>query len=99
VPDQPALRRVQEKLDRHKIAYYAWSEPDFDLGFTALATVPLDAERKKVLSNYRLLKFSNSPVVSPIKMPGSNPGDAGENPAGRSNHAEVAQLLERPCAP
>lgn len=95
VPHLAALERVQEKLNLNKIAYHAWHEPDFDYGFTAIATVPISKERKAVLANYRLY----SPVVSALKTPARGPvpcsGDAGENPAGGAN-TEVAQLAEHP---
>lgn len=56
VPDLAALRRVEKKLIDAQIAHYNWEEPDFDLGFTAIATEALDIERKKALANYRLWK-------------------------------------------
>lgn len=61
VPDLNALKRVQAKLNVNQVPHYAWVEPDFDLGFTAIATIPLDEEQKKVLSNYRL--YPCSPVA------------------------------------
>jgi hypothetical protein len=54
VPDERALNRVLEKLKQNQIQHFPWTEPDFDLGMTAIATCPLDEERKQVLSNYRL---------------------------------------------
>jgi hypothetical protein len=57
VPDKAALHRVVAKLQANQIPHYAWMEPDFDFGFTAIATTPLDAEQKQILMNYRLLKF------------------------------------------
>lgn len=56
VPNKEALERVSAKLLQHKIRHYNYSEPDYQMGFTAIATVPLSVEEKKVLSNYRLWK-------------------------------------------
>lgn len=56
VPDQAALSRVLNRVKANQVRHYAWIEPDDNLGFTALATEPLDMERKKVFSNYRLYK-------------------------------------------
>lgn len=42
------------KLDEQRIAHHCWYEPDGDLGFTAIATIPLDVDRKQVLKHYRL---------------------------------------------
>lgn len=54
VPDQSALTRVIRKLESHSIRHCVWKEPDFDLGLTAVATVPLDRVEKEALRNYRL---------------------------------------------
>ena len=58
VPNKEALERVSAKLLHHKIRHYNYSEPDYQMGFTAIATVPLTVEEKKVLSNYRLWKVT-----------------------------------------
>jgi hypothetical protein len=58
VPDLKALERVLAKLKLNQIQHFAWTEPDYDLGMTAIATVPLDEKRKQCLMNYRLLKFA-----------------------------------------
>ncbi len=87
VPNLPALLKACKKLDDAKIAYYAWHEPDFDYGFTALATVPIEGERRSALANYRVY----SPVVSIAKMSPAQVGeDAGARPA-RGTNAAVAQ--------
>lgn len=65
VPDKPALERVLAKLKANQIPHYAWHEPDYDYGFTSIATVPLTVEQKQVLENYRLWKHSciDTPVA------------------------------------
>lgn len=54
VPNKAALERAQRKLAQHAIPHCAWVEPDMDLGFTSIATIPLDCIQKQVLANYRL---------------------------------------------
>jgi hypothetical protein len=56
VPDVRALARVQLKLRDAGITFFHWDEPDGDLGFTAIATVPIRGALRDVLANYRLLK-------------------------------------------
>ncbi len=56
VPDKVALFRVIEKLRAHNIGHEAFYEPDFDMGLSAVATVPLEQAQRRVLSNYRLWK-------------------------------------------
>jgi hypothetical protein len=57
VPDEKALLKVQTKLNKHQIEHHTWSEPDFDFGFTAIATVPLTESEKLPLSTYRLWRY------------------------------------------
>lgn len=68
LPDQSALHRAQKKLALNAIPHCAWTEPDNDLGFTAIATVPIDYEKKKVLANYRLW-CPCSPVAQLVEQP------------------------------
>lgn len=81
VPDAKALDRVKQKLER-STPHVAWVEPDLGLGFTAIATSPLDTQQKQVLSNYRLWKHSPARELAPSVGTG-NPD------------ARVAQLRER----
>jgi len=60
VPDQAALLRVITKLEANGIPYYAFDEPDFDMGLSAVATVPISGEQRAALSNYRLWRRENS---------------------------------------
>jgi hypothetical protein len=68
VPDVAALSRVREKLAANALPHYVWIEPDNDLGFTAIATIALTVEQKKVLSSYRLYKFERGRTES-TRMP------------------------------
>lgn len=54
VPDKSALFRVVEKLRRHDIGHQVFYEPDFNMGLSAIATVPLEQGQRRCLSNYRL---------------------------------------------
>lgn len=56
VPSVHHLYSVMDKLEANRLQYVTWNEPDYDMGFTAIATVPLDVEQKAVLANYRLWK-------------------------------------------
>lgn len=98
VPDVAALNRVLVKLRANQIPHHSWHEPDFDFGFTAIATAPLDDSQRAVLANYRLYSggvnvttcgftpdsAANSPVVS-NRTSASKAEGVGENPTGRAN--------------
>lgn len=60
MPDVQALNRVTIKLTAKNIPHVVYIEPDFanELGFTAIATRPLDCTQKEELRNYRLWKHS-----------------------------------------
>jgi hypothetical protein len=60
VPDVPALLRVKAKLEKHQIPKYCYEEPDYDYGFTAIATAPLDDEQRRPLRNYQVWKEGGS---------------------------------------
>lgn len=71
VPHLSALKKTEKKLADNGIPHHPWTEPDNDLGFTAIATVPLTAEEKKCLANYRLWSpmFSGSSVGQSASSP------------------------------
>ncbi len=54
VPDKHALFRVVERLKTHDINHHVFYEPDDNMGLSAVATMPLFQEQRRVLSNYRL---------------------------------------------
>jgi hypothetical protein len=56
VPNQKALERVIRKLEANRIEAVSFVEPDFDMGLSAVATVPLNAEQRLVLKNYETWK-------------------------------------------
>lgn len=79
------MKRVQTKLVQNQIPHFAWEEPDFDLGFTSITTVPLDFEQKQVLKNYRVYNSKNSTPSFKLQDPVSTTGNVGENPTGVAN--------------
>jgi hypothetical protein len=84
LPNIAALRRAETKLRSNGIPHYAWSEPDYDFGFTAIATAPLHGEQRKVLANYRVY---NTGIAQLVERRGSNPEGAGSSPAPCANGA------------
>lgn len=54
VRNTASLNRVLGIIKDNQVPHYAWSEPDNDLGFTSIATIPIDSEQKKVFEKYRL---------------------------------------------
>ena len=56
VPDKAALFRVIEKLRSHDIGHHVFYEPDFNMGLSAVATVPIEGATRRTLSNYGLWK-------------------------------------------
>lgn len=73
VPDVAALNRVLTKLKANQIEHFPWVEPDGDLGFTAIATIALNSERKKMLANYRLYSpGTGQPACSVMADRGAN---------------------------
>jgi hypothetical protein len=58
IPHKTAMNRVITKLKQQQLPHYLWSDPDFDLGVTAIATIPLSPQMKESLRNYRLWSYS-----------------------------------------
>lgn len=52
VPHQRALERVLKKLQGLSIGHQSFIEPDFDMGLSAVATVPLAPEQREHLMKY-----------------------------------------------
>lgn len=66
VPNKPALERVINKLIDNQIDFSDFHEPDYDLGLTAVATVPVTEEQRAILQNYKLWNestFNNTSVA------------------------------------
>lgn len=93
LPNVAALNRALAKIKAANILHYAWVEPDFNFGFTSIATAPIQGEQRKVLANYRVY---NSPVAQPQEHLGSNPRDVGSIPTGRANGEGSDASLLRP---
>jgi hypothetical protein len=54
VPDKKALDRVIDKLNTNQIKFSLFHEDDYDMGLTAVATVPLDEDQRAIMRNYKL---------------------------------------------
>ena len=68
VPDRDGLIEAGNLLTQYGHRYYAWFEPDYDLGLTAIATVPLSREEKKLLAHYTLWR-PNALVAQLVERP------------------------------
>lgn len=86
------MLRVIDKLKRHQIPHYVWTEPDFDLGLTAVATVPLWGEQREVLANYRVWSEHNARGTAQAVC--SFTGDPGANSGVVSNSSIAASKAE-----
>jgi glycosyltransferase A (GT-A) superfamily protein (DUF2064 family) len=54
LPDKPALEAAIQRLIRYKIAHEAFVEPDFDMGLSAIATVPIEnSKQRKAMFLYK----------------------------------------------
>lgn len=56
VPDKAALFRAIEKLRKYDIGHQVFYEPDFNMGLSAVATVPIEGAQRRALSNYGIWK-------------------------------------------
>jgi hypothetical protein len=82
LPNVAALNRAVTKLKAANILHYAWHEPDFNFGFTAIATAPIEGKQREALANYRVYNFTA--VAQIVERLGSRE-DAGSLPAGCTN--------------
>ena len=57
VKNQKALIKISEKLERQKIKNHMFFEPDFDYGYTALCTEPVEYGKHKIFEKYNLLEI------------------------------------------
>ncbi len=56
VPNVEELRKAAEILAYNQIPHWEWTEPDFDYGFTAIATAPIEGRQRLCLAHYKLWK-------------------------------------------
>lgn len=54
--NQAELRETAEYLERHGIEFEMFFEPDYDTGYTAIATRPLFGKERRPLKRFQLLK-------------------------------------------
>jgi len=55
VRNEKDLKKISEKMDKNNIKFAMFFEPDFDYGYTALCTEPLDYGKHKFLEKYNLI--------------------------------------------
>ena len=55
IKTQECLLTAAQHLERHDIPYRMFHEPDYDTGFTAIATKPLIGAERKPLRKFRTL--------------------------------------------
>jgi phage-related protein len=57
VKDEKDLKKIADKLEHQKIKFSIFFEPDFDYGYTALCTEPVEFGKYKVFEKYNLLEL------------------------------------------
>jgi hypothetical protein len=70
MPHLASLLKAAKKLKAAQVPHFDWHEPDGDLGFTAIATLPLHGAQKEPLANYRLWRYSPPASVVPSMASG-----------------------------
>jgi len=93
LPNLPALERARAKIRSANILHYAFHEPDFNLGFTAICTAPIHGAQRDILKNYRLYQ---TPVAQVDEHPALNREDVGTSPTGRANAGGTSASEVRP---
>lgn len=56
VKDQNELLKTSQYLLQNGIEYEMFHEPDFDTGYTAIATIPLIGEQRKPMRKFQIMK-------------------------------------------
>lgn len=56
VADQQELIRVVAKLKDNRIPHYAYSEPDYDFGLTAICTAPISGIQRQALRHFKIYR-------------------------------------------
>jgi hypothetical protein len=57
VKNEEALIKVSELLDNQAIKFKMFYEPDYNYGYTALCTEPVEFGKYKIFEKYKLLKI------------------------------------------
>lgn len=56
VKDEEQLMAAAWQIEQNEIKHSIFHEPDFDMGYTALATEPIAGEKRLLFKNYSLLR-------------------------------------------
>lgn len=54
IKDEKELVATSYYLEHNGIEHYMFDEPDYDLGFTAIACVPVTGQQREIFSEFRL---------------------------------------------
>ena len=54
--NEQELHKIAKHLSRHEIEFEMFFEPDYDTGYTAIATQPLYGDQRKCLRKYQLFQ-------------------------------------------
>lgn len=57
LPNKASLLKTLNKIKSHQIPHSPWEEPDWDMGFTAIATAPISGSIRDVFYKYTTFKF------------------------------------------
>lgn len=71
VPNQASLLKTLKKIKANQIPHTPFHEPDFDYGFTAIATAPISGSIRDVFYNYRTLKFGRGRAEKSVPSEGN----------------------------
>lgn len=66
VPDVAALERACREMTAAGIPHHSWHEPDFDMGFTAITSAPIEGEQRRALAHYKVWNVDG--LLSPSSM-------------------------------
>jgi len=86
VPNVAALKEACALLSANQIPHWSWTEPDFNLGFTAICTAAISGSERLCLAHYRTWK-PVFPSSANCKLAVSNTAHAGAGPAEGTNAA------------
>lgn len=81
VADICALEAVSELLAANQIPQWIWHEPDFNFGFTSIATAPIRGAQRQCLAHFRTWKSQVFTRSSVAEQEALKPSVAGSSPA------------------
>jgi hypothetical protein len=61
LPNVKSLEKAAYYLRANNVPHVEWHEPDFDLGFTSIATAPIRGNEREIFKKYRV--YNNASVA------------------------------------